>query len=205
MNTNNEFYQNSMINARKDNDEWKNASGACSPNLMEKSITENGEYSAKADGADGYSSVSVDVESNPYFNSMLLSTPYITGYDSTLNFSLHITRIAYNPDGDYTTFSYKPRTNSQYQVCMLGTRAKKIDIANMYSETNLIFNPDTDFEGFTSNGNPVTVTGASTDGATTNDTFVGYTTGPNPGSTPSTSIYLVKKSNEQFPFMCTIS
>ena len=61
MNGNNEFYQNSMINARKDNDEWKNAAGTCSPNLIEKSITENGDYSAKADGADGYSKVTVDV------------------------------------------------------------------------------------------------------------------------------------------------
>ena len=61
MNGNNEFYQNSMINARKDNDEWKNAAGTCSPNLIEKSINENGDYSAKADGADGYSKVTVDV------------------------------------------------------------------------------------------------------------------------------------------------
>ena len=74
MNTNNEFYQNSMINARKDNDEWKNASGACSPNLMEKSITENGEYSAKADGADGYSSVTVNVSGGVGFQLMNLST-----------------------------------------------------------------------------------------------------------------------------------
>lgn len=65
MNTNNEFFLNSMINARKDNDEWKNATETCSPNLIEKSITENGDYSAKADGADGYSSVTVDVPSAP--------------------------------------------------------------------------------------------------------------------------------------------
>ena len=31
------------------------------PDLMEKSITDNGDYSAKADGADGYSSVDVNV------------------------------------------------------------------------------------------------------------------------------------------------
>lgn len=61
MNGNNEFYQNSMINARKDNDEWKNAAGTCSPNLIEKSITENGEYNASSDNADGYSKVTVDV------------------------------------------------------------------------------------------------------------------------------------------------
>lgn len=173
--------------------------------LTTKSITENGTYKASDDKVTGYSSVSVDVESDPYFNSMLLSTPYITGDSSTLDFSLNITRIVYNPDGDYTIPKYRPSTNSQYQTCMLGTRAKKIDIANMYTSTKLIFNPDTDFEGFTNDGNPVTVTGASTDGATKNDTFVGYTTGPNPGSIPSNSIYLVKKSNAQFPFMCNIT
>lgn len=61
MNGNNEFYQNSMINARKDNDEWKNAAGTCSTNMIEKTITENGQYAAKEDGADGYSKVTVDV------------------------------------------------------------------------------------------------------------------------------------------------
>lgn len=73
MNTNNEFYQNSLINARKDNDEWKNAAGTCSPNLIEKSITENGDYLAKTDGADGYSSVTVNVDTN--FNE--IKTRYI--------------------------------------------------------------------------------------------------------------------------------
>lgn len=66
LNANNLFYQNSMINARKDNDEWKNAAETCSPNLIEKSINENGDYSAKADGVDGYSSVTVNVP--PYLD-----------------------------------------------------------------------------------------------------------------------------------------
>ena len=65
INNNNEFYQNSMINARKDNDEWKNAAGTCSPELIKKNITENGTYNASDDGADGYSSVKVDVSSAP--------------------------------------------------------------------------------------------------------------------------------------------
>lgn len=65
INNNNEFYQNSMINARKDNDEWKTAAGTCSANLIEKSITENGDYYASTDGADGYSSVKVEVPSAP--------------------------------------------------------------------------------------------------------------------------------------------
>jgi hypothetical protein len=38
LNANNEFYQNSMINARKDNDEWRNADGTCSPKLIENQI-----------------------------------------------------------------------------------------------------------------------------------------------------------------------
>lgn len=66
MNGNNEFYQNSMINARKDNDEWKNAAQTCpsgnSATLIEKSITENGTYDASDDNADGYSSVTVDID-----------------------------------------------------------------------------------------------------------------------------------------------
>lgn len=62
---NNEFYQNAMINIRKDNDEWKNAAETCSANLIEKSVTENGEYYAKDDNVDGYSSVAVNVPSAP--------------------------------------------------------------------------------------------------------------------------------------------
>ena len=65
---NNEFYQNAMINIRKDNDEWKNAAGTCSANMIEKAITKNGEYNAKEDGADGYSNVNVAVASPPDFS-----------------------------------------------------------------------------------------------------------------------------------------
>lgn len=61
---NNEFYQNAMINIRKDNDEWKNAASTCSPELIKKNITENGTYTAASDNADGYSSVTVDVDSS---------------------------------------------------------------------------------------------------------------------------------------------
>jgi hypothetical protein len=197
MDANNEFYQNSMVNIRKDNDEWRNASGTCSPNLIEKSVNENGDYLAKDDNADGYSSVGVNVK--PYFKNLFLSTPYITGYGQSLDFSLQVTQVMYRTDGNYAA-----RTDSQSQVCMLGTRAKKIDIAGMLPYTTLIFNPDTDFEGFTSNGNPVTVTGASTDNATKYDTFVGYVTSSVPGQQLCDSIHLVKKTSDQFPFMCRI-
>lgn len=63
-NSNNEFYQNSLINARKDNDEWKNAVGTCSADMIEKTITENGQYTAKEDGVVGYSKVNVDVSAS---------------------------------------------------------------------------------------------------------------------------------------------
>ena len=197
MNTYNEFYQNSMVNTRKDNDEWRTAAGTCSPNLIEKSITENGDYSAKTDGADGYSCVGVNVK--PYFRNLFLSTPYITGYGQSLDFTLRVTHVMYRTDGNYLA-----STDSQSQICMLGTRAKKIDIARMLPSTILVFNPDTDFEGFTSDGNPVTVTGASTENATKDDTFVGYVTGSVPGQPPCDSIYIVKKTSDQFPFICRI-
>lgn len=63
INGNNQYWQNATMNIRKDNDEWKNAAGTCSANLIQKVITENGEYNAKEDGADGYSSVKVEVPS----------------------------------------------------------------------------------------------------------------------------------------------
>lgn len=69
INGNNDYWQNSGMNMRKDNDEWVAAPETCSGGgssalLIEKSITENGDYSAKDDNADGYSEVAVDVGSN---------------------------------------------------------------------------------------------------------------------------------------------
>ena len=66
INGNNQYWQNAAMNIRKDGDEWKNAANIYPPpELIEKSVTENGEYIAAADNVDGYSSVNVDV-SNSY-------------------------------------------------------------------------------------------------------------------------------------------
>ena len=64
INGNNQYWQNAAINIRKDNDEWKNAANIYPPPvLIEKSVTENGDYIAATDNADGYSSVKVEVPS----------------------------------------------------------------------------------------------------------------------------------------------
>ena len=148
MNTNNEFYQNSMINARKDNDEWKNASGACSPNLMEKSITENGDYSAKADGADGYSSVTVNVENQIH---------YITYSMNTGDYALF-----YSANGEYnpSTSGVSGRLSS----CVLCNPAVSIEVGNMIV-SSYTFTPGESY-AVTVNGNPVTLSG---DTVTPND------------------------------------
>ena len=66
INGNNQYWQNAAMNIRKDNDEWKNAANIYPPPvLIEKSVTENGDYSAATDNADGYSSVKVEVPSAP--------------------------------------------------------------------------------------------------------------------------------------------
>lgn len=65
------------------------ASGGSEPTLITKSITENDTYNASSDGADGYSSVTVNVEQGliipdgySYYNGYLLPTlPVVEGYD----------------------------------------------------------------------------------------------------------------------------
>ena len=116
INNNNEFYQNSMINARKDNDEWKNAAGTCSPELIEKSITENGTYTASSDSADGYSSVKVDVPSapTPETFAVTLNIEYINS--SSFNFSSSKTlqeALAAHGEGKTLIFTINWTNNGQ--------------------------------------------------------------------------------------------
>ena len=67
INGNNQYWQNASMNIRKDEDEWRLAKDTvpAPSELGSKDITENGNYSAKDDGLDGYSDVSVSV-SNTY-------------------------------------------------------------------------------------------------------------------------------------------
>ena len=67
INGNNSYWQNSAMNIRKDEDEWRLAKDTvpAPSELGTKEITENGNYSAKDDGLDGYSDVNVTV-SNSY-------------------------------------------------------------------------------------------------------------------------------------------
>ena len=140
MNINNEFFLNSTINARKDNDEWKNASGACSPNLMEKSITENGEYSAKADGVDGYSSVMVGVDMS--FNSLIFSD-YLMDYNDAPYVSNVVMVKA--DDGVYSSTVIPrpsdsgPLASSTHIICV--TPVKTLDVS-YYDLPMVIFTPD---------------------------------------------------------------
>lgn len=67
INGNNSYWQNASMNIRKDEDEWRLAKDTvpAPSELGSKDITENGNYSAKDDGLDGYSDVNVSV-SNTY-------------------------------------------------------------------------------------------------------------------------------------------
>ena len=65
INGNNMYIQTAGMNIRKDNDDWRRAvdtvDAAETTILTEKTITENGTYTAAEDNADGYSKVTVDV------------------------------------------------------------------------------------------------------------------------------------------------
>jgi hypothetical protein len=74
INGNNMYIQTAGMNIRKDNDDWRRAvdtvDAAETAILTEKTITENGTYTAAEDNADGYSSVTVDVSGGVGFAKM---------------------------------------------------------------------------------------------------------------------------------------
>lgn len=137
---NNEFYQNAMINIRKDNDEWKNAAGTCSADLIEKSITKNGEYNAKEDGADGYSSVMVDVDLTT-FTKLQILVPYNKIVEVYNNSSSTVS----STDGRAKTYI---------------NPIKKLTLTN-YQDIDITFTPSEDFDGiYKSNNTKITFSGA---------------------------------------------
>lgn len=145
MNGNNEFYQNSMINARKDNDEWKNAAETCpsgnSATLIEKSITENGTYDASDDNADGYSSVTVNV---PFTFNKIYSYAPTSGAVEILNIDSNDVSVnALNDDGASFTLPIRKLMINQGPV--------------PYS--TWVFVPTEDFDGIYLNGTKITFTG----------------------------------------------
>jgi hypothetical protein len=142
MNTNNEFFLNSMINARKDNDEWKNASGACSPNLMEKSITENGEFSAKADGADGYSSVTVNV---PMTFDMIKLPLFNKGFDAAWGRVVK-GAILKSSNGVYVLPKYDYKTIGSSPTIILADPLVSMSDVYAYDEPSIMFTPDEDLD-----------------------------------------------------------
>lgn len=65
----------------------RQGAGAPEPTLIEKTITENGEYAASADDADGYSSVSVDVEPNLTAKTITANGTYTAATDNADGYS----------------------------------------------------------------------------------------------------------------------
>lgn len=158
-------------------------------------VTQNDTYDTT-----NYNSITVTVESEPHFNTVLVSTPKRTADGASLDFELELTRITYASDGLYIG-DKSPDTDSSTMYALLATRAKKINIDRMLPGTYLIFNPDNSFEGFFCGDTPVTPTGDSIGYNSMNDTYMGYVTG---SQAWGEEIYLVKKTSFQFPFSCTI-
>ena len=114
------------------------------PKLGEKSITENGTYTAKEDKLDGYSSVTADVASDAHFSEVDVTVPGVTG---TLN-----CKILDSKDGLYVIES-----TSEFYNFSLVTPAKKL--TDMYLTPNIVFTPSSDFDGFYDGDTKVIPTG----------------------------------------------
>ena len=143
---NNEFYQNAMINIRSDNDEWKNAAGTCSTNLIEKTITENGEYKAKEDEADGYSEVTVNISSTSTLYSVGLNESQYklpSRYQMAIRY---VSLIAPDSNGTVDTGS-KGNANYDGALCIIPTPVKLITGKISKSAYKVVFTPADDFLG----------------------------------------------------------
>ena len=136
----NEYMANLSINVQKKSGEF--AEPDCEKaKLITKDITENDTYNASDDGADGYSSVTVDVESS--FNK--ISTVYSkgSGYGKS-NTPLIIYR---STNGEYD-FSNESQPEGVYRLC--ADPVKKI---KTWGPVNIEFTPSEDFDGFYDNNN----------------------------------------------------
>lgn len=142
INGNNDFYQTALANLQgftKDNAVNKNVYPKTT--LKEKSIAENGEYSAASDdGVSGYSSVSVDV---PFtFNK-------IEAYGDTNGRTIII-----NVDSDEVTVN--PMTDSG---ASFSRSIKKLIISGSAPKHTWIFVPTNDFDGIYKGENKLIFTG----------------------------------------------
>lgn len=153
-NSNNEFYQNSLINVRKDNDEWKNAAGTCSANLIEKVITENGEYNAKKDGADGYSRVITNVPNTYDFIGMRL--PQGVNIESQF-----MPIILPDAEGTFNCSTVPIGQGYSIPPKIIAAQPVKLIKGSPAPTFEVYFTPTSDFQGFDYNITPTgtTITG----------------------------------------------
>lgn len=116
--------------------------------LIEKSITENGEYAASADNADGYSSVTVAVSGEPHFNGVttLIVNPGAS-YASRI-------MLCKSENGEYILSSVEPSPS----IYILLDPVVKVTVPA--PGTTITFTPDENFDGFYStNGRKMSHTG----------------------------------------------
>jgi hypothetical protein len=174
INGNNDFYQTALADLQgftKDNAVNKNVYPKTT--LKEKSITENGEYSAASDdGVSGYSSVSVDVASG-----CGISSSYITygGYDTpsgpgsaVLN-NRRTGLIIVAPDDNgvvsYAATIVDGSSTMIYSYAFVyGENVKRINLEDYRYSHAVTFKAGEDFEGFYYQNEPVLFEGTITAG-----------------------------------------
>ncbi|MBP5433660.1 hypothetical protein [Ruminococcus sp.] len=139
---NNQYAQSMYINMQNGEGEFFNNNSP--PKLGEKSITENGTYTAKEDKLDGYSSVTADVAGDAHFSEVDVTVPSATGNVNC--------KILDSKDGLYAIES-----TSEFCDFSLVTPAKKLTV--LYLTPNIIFTPSSDFDGFYDGDNKVLSTG----------------------------------------------
>lgn len=115
-------------------------SGGSTPKLIEKTITENGTYNAADEGADGYSAVTVDIDSTGGSSDNNCEAYHITGVSDVIPFKGNGTVKVWGYGASrstYTTTVYAFVGDGYYRSASYGTPTKTATTFSVGSDGTL--------------------------------------------------------------------
>lgn len=155
---NNEYTANLAINMHKNADEFARADNIKSK-LISKVITENGEYEAGADNANGFSDINVEISGGSEFSSVI-----VTGIPKQLNSDLGVPNYSENmtdpsnilimrsETGAYelpdVSHSYHPALKTTVYAICVDPLVSITGFNNYVYDQYVVFTPDIAYDGF---------------------------------------------------------
>lgn len=116
-------------------------SGGSTPKLIEKTITENGTYNAADEGADGYSAVTVDIDSTGGSSGNNCEAYHITSKTDTISFNgsgtIKVWGYGYHSQSTYSRTTYAFVGDGYYTSSYYGTPSKTSKTWSLNSDGTL--------------------------------------------------------------------